>query len=138
MREWTRITVHQAAQKLGISDQAVRVQMQSGDLKIGKIMRGDRGHNTYIIYEELVDKVIECLPINDTELQTENFTAEARVFKDGRVVTRVRPVEPEDKQGYKETQFCIIITDLFETAEEASEFLSQYKIENYEKGGEKG
>ena len=30
MREWTRITVHQAAKKLGISDQAVRVQMQIG------------------------------------------------------------------------------------------------------------
>lgn len=131
MHKWTRITVHQAAQKLGISDQAVRVQMQSGDLRIGKIIQGERGHNTYVIYDALLDREVARMQEGkgSENCMQENFTAEARIFKDGRVVTRVRPVEPEDRQGYKETQFCIIITDLFETAEEASEFLSQYKIE---------
>ena len=129
MREWTRITVHQAAKKLGISDQAVRVQMQCGDMKIGKIIPGERGHNTYVIYDELVDREVARMQERERcEIRTqENFTAEARVFKDGRVITRVRPVEPEDKQGYKETQFCIIWIDLFESAEEAEEFLLQYK-----------
>lgn len=129
MHKWTRITVRQAAQKLGISDQAVRVQMQSGDLKIGKMIQGERGHNTYVIYDQLVDR--EVARMQDREggenHMQENFTAEARIFKDGRVITRVRPVEPEDRQGYKETQFCIIWTDLFETSEEAEEFLSQYR-----------
>ena len=127
MHKWTRITVRQAAQKLGISDQAVRVQMQSGDLKIGKMILGERGHNTYIIYDELVDREVARLQEGGESCMQENFTAEARIFKDGRVVTRVRPVEPEDKQGYKETQFCIIWTDLFVTSEEAEDFLSQYK-----------
>ena len=129
MREWTRITVHQAAQKLGISDQAVRVQMQDGDLKIGKLIPGERGHNTYVIYDELVDREVSRMQEREgsKNCMRENFTAEARIFKDGRIITRVRPVEPEDRQGYKETQFCIIWTDLFESAEEAEKFLSQYK-----------
>ena len=129
MHKFTRITVRQAAQKLSLSDQAVRVQMQSGDLRIGKIIQGERGHNTYIIYDELVDREVARMQEGkgSENCMQENFTAEARIFKDGRVITRVRPVEPEDKQGYKETQFCIIWTDLFETSEEAEDFLSQYK-----------
>lgn len=127
MHKWTRITVRQAAQKLGISDQAVRVQMQSRDLKIGKMIQGERGHNTYVIYDELVDREVARLQEGGESCMQENFTAEARIFKDSRVITRVRPVEPEDKQGYKETQFCIVWTDLFETSEEAEDFLSQYK-----------
>ena len=52
-----KITVKEAASILNISPQAVRVQMDRGILKIGKVVpsiaSGQR--KTYLIYRELID-----------------------------------------------------------------------------------
>lgn len=52
-----RITVTEAARMLGISPQAVRVQMQRGILPIGKVFEGITGEKSmYLIYRERVER----------------------------------------------------------------------------------
>lgn len=57
---WTRITIEDAAKQLGMSQQAVRVQIQRGMLPIGKIFCGSKknARHTYFIYQELLDEHI--------------------------------------------------------------------------------
>jgi len=58
---WTRITTEEAAKQLGISQQALRVQMKKKVLPIGMVFCGsDKPQKqTYIIYQELIDSFLQ-------------------------------------------------------------------------------
>lgn len=51
-----RITVEEASKMMGVSPQAIRVQMQMGLIDIGYVF-GNR-KRTYVIYKEKVERLI--------------------------------------------------------------------------------
>ena len=60
MREVKILTPEEAAPYLGISAQAVRVQMRRGKLPIGKVYEPEKGTRLkYIIYEHLLEAFID-------------------------------------------------------------------------------
>ena len=55
----TRIKTKEAARQLGMSDQALRQQMQRGLLPIGEAVKGTGENYTYYIYQEWIDRYAE-------------------------------------------------------------------------------
>lgn len=59
--ESKRVSVLQAARELGVSPQAVRIQMQRGILDIGEVMEcvnGESGRFRYWIFRDKLDRVL--------------------------------------------------------------------------------
>lgn len=50
----TRLTVKQAAERLSVSEQAVREMTKRG--LIGRVVGTKEGRKTYLIYEELIER----------------------------------------------------------------------------------
>lgn len=53
-----RMTVQEAAEYLGITPQLLRMLMDKGELRIGKVVRNKR-RNTYLIYRELIEEGVK-------------------------------------------------------------------------------
>jgi excisionase family DNA binding protein len=52
------MTVQEAAEYLGITPQLLRMLMDKGELRIGKVVRNKR-RNTYLIYRELIEEGVK-------------------------------------------------------------------------------
>lgn len=57
---------------------------------------------------------------------TERYTVEARIFADGKIITKVRPAEPEEESYQYGTRACEVWIDVFGSKEEAEDFVMQY------------
>ena len=55
------------------------------------------------------------------------YAVEARVFYNGRVVTKIREAEAGEINFRTETNTCEIWVDVFDTKEEALRFQDEYK-----------
>ncbi|CAK7002704.1 hypothetical protein [Tissierella sp.] len=55
------------------------------------------------------------------------YAVEARIFNNGKIVTKVREAEDGETSGCKETRTCDIWIDVFETEGEAIRFANEYK-----------
>ena len=54
------------------------------------------------------------------------YAAEARIFDNGRIITRVRPAQDGEEDHMKETEKYDIWVDIFEDEQEALDFCRQY------------
>lgn len=55
------------------------------------------------------------------------YAVEARMFKNGLMVAKVRPALPEEPDSRQETNTCEIWVDVFDTEMEARGFLREYR-----------
>ncbi len=55
------------------------------------------------------------------------YAVEARIFNNGKIVTKVRKAEDGEESGCKETRTCDIWVDVFDTEAEAIRFANEYK-----------
>lgn len=55
------------------------------------------------------------------------YAIEARIFSNGKIVTKVRKAEDGEISGCKETRTCDIWIDVFDTEAEAIRFANEYK-----------
>lgn len=51
---------------------------------------------------------------------------EARIFADGKIITKVRMAEPEEVSHHYGTRTCEVWIDVFGSSEEAEDFVMQY------------
>lgn len=52
---------------------------------------------------------------------------EARIFNNGKIITKLRLAEEEEESRKEETRTCDIWIDVFDTYEEAKQFREEYK-----------
>ena len=55
------------------------------------------------------------------------WAVEARIFSNGKIVSKVRPATEDDSNGCTETNSCAIWIDIFETEQEARRFCNGYR-----------
>lgn len=55
------------------------------------------------------------------------YAVEARVFDNGKIITKVRPAEEGETDSNKDTAKCDIWIDIFDTRYEAEQFARQYE-----------
>lgn len=55
------------------------------------------------------------------------YAVEAKVFNNGKIIAKMREAEVGETDSYKETRSCDIYVDVFDTMQEADEFLRDYK-----------
>ena len=55
------------------------------------------------------------------------WAVEARIFNNGKVVSKVRKAEEGEENSHRETRSCDIWIDLFETQQEAIQFNADYR-----------
>ena len=58
--------------------------------------------------------------------EKERYTVEARIFADGKIITKVRPALPEEESYQYGTRACEIWIGVFDSREEAENFALQY------------
>lgn len=58
--------------------------------------------------------------------EKERYTVEARIFADGKIITKVRPALPEEESYQYGTRACEIWIDVFDSRKEAEDFALQY------------
>lgn len=56
----------------------------------------------------------------------ERYAVEARIFADGKIITKVRPALPEEESYQYGTRACEVWIDVFDTSKEAEDFVMQY------------
>ena len=54
------------------------------------------------------------------------YAVEARIFADGKIITKVRMAEPEEESHHYGTRTCEVWVDVFRSPEEAEDFAMQY------------
>lgn len=54
----TRVTVKQAAELLGVSEQFIRIGLQQGKLPIGKAVKSSN-RCTYLIYKQRIERITD-------------------------------------------------------------------------------
>lgn len=54
------------------------------------------------------------------------YAVEARIFADGKIITKVRMAEPEEVSHHYGTRTCEVWIDVFGSSEEAEDFVMQY------------
>ncbi len=55
------------------------------------------------------------------------YAVEARIFNNGKIITKLRLAEEEEESRKEETRTCDIWIDVFNTHEEARLFREEYK-----------
>ena len=55
------------------------------------------------------------------------YAVEARIFNNGRIVSKIRPADDGEMDSNKQTDTCDIWVDVFQTKEEAASFLKGYQ-----------
>ena len=55
------------------------------------------------------------------------YAVEARIFNNGRIVTKVRPALDGEENKSTETNSCDIWVDIFDTEQEALRFQNEYR-----------
>lgn len=54
------------------------------------------------------------------------YAVEARIFADGKIITKVRPALPGEESYQYGTRACEVWIDVFDSEEEAENFARQY------------
>ena len=59
-------------------------------------------------------------------MEDTRYAVEARIFADGKIITKVRPALPEEESYQYGTRACEVWIDVFGSEEEAENFAMQY------------
>lgn len=55
------------------------------------------------------------------------YAVEARIFDNGRIVTKIRPADDGEESSYSEMRTCDIWIDIFDNLKAAENFARDYK-----------
>lgn len=73
-------------------------------------------------------KFWRCLEERGKDMEAlKRWAVEAKVFTAAKIVAKIRPAEPGEESGCQETRSCDVWVDIFDTYEEAADYLRDYR-----------